>query len=124
MTLQDTIARPEIKSIGEYNPASRSAQELYGDDILMHVWWKGNPWFVAAATFRVSPQMTFADFWSGVFVPYHEEDPDFDAGKGWEQFDWFLAVGRDTVPVEVSAEQTLADLGLTHKAVLGFKTKA
>lgn len=120
MTLQDTLARPEVRSIGEYDPASRSAQELYGDDILLHVWWKGNPWFVAASTYRVSPQMRFADFWTEVFVPYHEEDPDFDASRGWEQFDWFRAVNRDTEPVDVTADVTLAGLGLTHKAVLGF----
>lgn len=124
MTLQDTIERPQIKSIGEYDFPSRSAQELYGDDMLMHVWWRGNPWFVAAATFRAPQAMPFGAFWEALFVPYHEEDPDFDASKGWEQFDWFLAVGRDYTPVTPSAEVTLADLGVTHKAVLGFSTKA
>ena len=123
MTLQDTITRPETRSIGEYNPESRSAQALYGDDMLLNVWWKGNPWFVAAACYRVPQQMSFGDFWNGLFVPYHEEDPDFDASKGWEQFDWFRAVGRETEPIEVSADSTLADLGLTHKAVLGFTSR-
>lgn len=123
MTLQDTITAPPITSIGEYNFPSRSAKELYGDDMLLMAWWKGNPWFVAAACYRVPEAMTFADFWNGVFVPYHEEDPDFDASLGWEQFDWFRAVNRDEEPITVSAEATLADLGLTHKSVLGFSTK-
>ena len=92
MTLQDTITAPEMKSLGEYNIPSRSAKELYGDDMLLMCWWKGNPWFVAAACFRVPEAMPFGEFWEGVFVPYHEEDPDFDASKGWEQFDWFHAV--------------------------------
>lgn len=122
MTLQDTIERPQTRSLGDYNPSSRSARELYGDDMLMHAWWKGNPWFVAAATFRVPMAMTWTDFWNGLFVPYHEEDPDFDSGPGWEQFAWFLAVGRDEVPVTIDPAKTLAELGVTHKAVLGFRT--
>jgi phenol hydroxylase P4 protein len=124
MTLQDTITAPPIHSIGTYDLPSRSAKELYGDDLLVHVWWKGNPWFVAAATFRAPEAMAFGDFWNALFVPYHEEDPDFDASKGWEQFDWFLAVNRDEHPVTPTAEATLAEFGVTHKAVLGFKDKA
>ena len=37
------IERPEIRSIGAYDFPSRSAQELYGDDQLVHVWYDGNP---------------------------------------------------------------------------------
>ncbi|MCO5303769.1 MAG: hypothetical protein M9923_11260 [Phycicoccus sp.] len=122
--LTDTIVAPPIVSIGEYNFPSKSAQELYGDDMLVHVWWKGNPWFVAAACFRVPQQMPWEDFWNGIFVPYHEEDPDFDASKGWEQFDWFLAVNRDATPVTPEAGKTLADLGVTHKGVFGFTAKS
>ncbi len=124
MTLQDTITAPEIKSIGEYSFPSRSAAELYGDDMLLHVWWKGNPWFVAAACFRAPQAMPFGAFWEALFVPYHEEDPDFDASKGWDQFDWFITVNRDATPISPSADATLADLGLTHKAVLGFSSKS
>ncbi|HPB72392.1 MAG TPA: phenol hydroxylase subunit P4 [Phycicoccus sp.] len=118
--LQDTIERPEIKSIGEYNFPSKSAQALYGDDMLLHVWWKGNPWFVAAACYRVPQAMTFGEFWEGVFVPYHSEDPDFNAEGGWGQFSWFIGNGRASTPISPSADVTLADLGLTHKSVLGF----
>ena len=120
MTLQDTIVAPPIRSIGEYNFPSRSARELYGDDMLMHVWWSNNPWFVAAATFRAPQAMSWGDFWNALFVPYHEEDPDFDASGGWEQFDWFLVANRERTPITPSAERTLTDLGITHKAVLGF----
>jgi hypothetical protein len=67
--------------------------------------------------------MPFGDFWNALFVPYHEEDPDFDASKGWEQFDWFLAVNRDEVPISVDPATSLADLGVTHKGVLGFKSR-
>ena len=120
MTLHDTITRPEIRSIGEYDHPSRSRQELYGDDVLLNLWWRDNPWFSAAACVRVPLAMTWADFWEGLFVPYHEEDPDFDASLGWEQFAWSL--GADTV--SPSAEVTLEGLGITHKAVLGFRARA
>ncbi len=124
MTLQDTITPPPVRSIGTYDIPSRSAQSLYGDDLLVHIWWKGNPWFVAAATFRAPAGMPFGAFWEALFVPYHAEDPDFDASKGWQQFEWFLGNGREEHPVTPSAEVSLAELGLTHKGVLGFKTPA
>ena len=79
---------------------------------------------VAAATFRAPAAMPWADFWNGLFVPYHEEDPDFDAAKGWEQFDWFLAVNREEHPVTIDPARTLSELGVTHKGVLGFRTRA
>lgn len=122
--LVDTLTDvPPVRSLGEYDIPSRSAKELYGDDMLVMVWWKGNPWFVAAACFRAPEAMPFGDFWNALFVPYHEEDPDFDASKGWEQFDWFLAVNRDEVPISVDPATSLADLGVTHKGVLGFKSR-
>ena len=117
MTLQDTITRPEIRSLGDYDVPSRSRQELYGDDILLNVWWRDNPWYCSAACYRVPLAMTWGDFWAGLFVPYHEEDPDFDASLGWEQFEWTLG----GAPVTPTADATIEGLGLTHKAVLGFR---
>jgi len=87
--------------------------------MLINVWWKGNPWFVAAAMFRAPMAMPFGAFWEALFVPYHEEDPDFDASKGWEQFDWSIS-GQSVTP---SADVSLTDLGMTHKAVLTFSSK-
>ena len=117
--LVDTLEAQPIVSIGEYNFPSRSARELYGDDMLINVWWTGNPWFVAAAMFRAPMAMPFGAFWEALFVPYHEEDPDFDASKGWEQFDWSIS-GQSVTP---SADVSLTDLGMTHKAVLTFSSK-
>ena len=82
------IERPEIRSIGAYDFPSRSAQALYGDDQLVHVWYDGNPWFVAAACFRAPKAMPFGDFWAALVLPYHEEDPHWQAwwtpvGRGW-----------------------------------------
>lgn len=120
MTLQDTITAPEIRSIGAYDFPSKSAQHRYGDDQLIMVWWKGNPWFVAAACFRAPKAMSWADFWNGLFVPYHSEDPDFDAGQGWEQFDWVIC-GESRTP---RAEDTLEGLGATHKGVIAFTSRS
>ena len=41
-----------VKSIGAYEFPSRSRQELYGDDQLVHVWFTDTLWFAAAACFR------------------------------------------------------------------------
>ena len=121
--LVDTLEAQPIVSIGDYDFPSRSARELYADDMLINVWWKGNPWFVAAAMFRAPMAMPFGAFWEALFVPYHEEDPDFDASKGWEQSDWFLVSGRESTPITPSADASLTDLGVTHMGVLGFSSK-
>ena len=63
-----------VKSIGTYDFPSKSRQELYGDDQLVHVWFQGNPWFCAAACYRAPTAMTWADFWAGMIIPWAEED--------------------------------------------------
>ena len=45
-----------VKSIGTYEFPSRSRQELYGDDQLVHLWFQGNMWFCASACFRLCPR--------------------------------------------------------------------
>lgn len=114
------IERPEIKSIGAYDFPSRSAQELYADDQLVHVWYDGNPWFVASACYRAPKAMSFGDFWSALVVPYHEEDPDWQASWTPADFVWGLD-GEDWNPVEQSS---LADLGVGHKSVIRMVRKS
>lgn len=117
--LKDTIEAPPIASIGDYSFPSRSAQELYGDDQLVNVWQMDNPWSVAAGCFRAPRAMSWADFWGGMCVPYHEEDPDFDAAAGWETYAWQL----DGQPWEPRDDATLEELGVTHKSVIGFRAR-
>ena len=100
-----------VKSIGTYEFPSRSRQELYGDDHLVHVWFKDNPWFCAAACFRAPKAMTWSDFWSQLVVPFAEEDPDFDAAAPRS---WALH-GETLVPRD---ESTLEELGVVHKDVI------
>ena len=108
------IERPEIRSIGDYDFPSRSAQELYGDDQLVHVWYDGNPWFVAAACFRAPKAMTFADFWAALVVPYHVEDPDWQ--ESWTPADFEWAV--DDAAWEPDADASLEAQGVGHKSVI------
>lgn len=102
-----------VKSIGAYAFPSRSRQELYGDDQLLHVWWRNNPFLSAAATFRAPRAMTWADFRAGLVDPWASTDPDFDAGGPAE---WHL----DGQPFAPDDGATLAQLGVGHKSLLSF----
>ncbi len=113
------IERPEIRSIGEYDFPSRSAQELYGDDQLVHVWNDGNPWFVAAACFRAPKAMSFGDFWAAMVVPYHAEDPDWQ--ESWTPADF--AWGLDDRPWSPEEGASLESLGVGHKSVIRMVKK-
>lgn len=100
-----------VKAISTYDFPSRSRQELYGDDQLVHVWFKDNPWFCSAACFRAPRAMTWGDFWSQLVIPFAEEDPDFDpaAARAWALH------GETIAPRD---DQTLEELGVVHKDVL------
>ena len=106
-----------VKAIGTYDFPSRSRQELYGDDQLVHLWWKDNPWFCAAACFRSPKAMSWGDFWNAIAVPFLEEDPDFDpaANRVWTLH------GEPFVPRD---DQTLEEIGVEHKDVIGMKVVA
>lgn len=98
---------------GEYNFPSRDRIELYGDDQLIHVFWRGNVFIVAPGCFRVPQAMTWADFVAGVVEPWAAADPDFDASKvtGWQ---------IDDKPIEPSADDTISGLGIEHKGLVSF----
>lgn len=101
-----------VRSIGEYDFPSRSRQELYGDDQLVHVWWRGNLWFVAAACFRAPKAMSWNDFLAGLVYPLFACDPDFDAATA--RFSWTV----DEKPISPSGEESLAALGVGHKSLV------
>lgn len=112
--IETVIDRPEIKSIGEYDFPSRSAQARYGDDQLVHVWYDGNPWFSAAACFRAPKAMAFGDFWAALVVPFFEEDPDWQTSWTPVEFEWDLD-GASWSPEE---GDDLQALGVGHKSVI------
>jgi phenol hydroxylase P4 protein len=102
-----------VKAIGAYSFPSRSRQELYGDDQLVHVWWRNNPFLCAAATFRAPKAMTWADFRAALVDPWAASDPDFDpAGPA----NWTLD-GEHLTPQD---DRTLEQLGVGHKSLLSF----
>jgi phenol hydroxylase P4 protein len=103
-----------VRAIGEYKFPSRSAQEHYGDDQLVHVWWQDNLWFCAAGCFRAPRAMTWADFTAALVFPWASGDPDFDPAT---VHGWVL----DGQPLEVDGTKTLAELGVGHKSLLEFR---
>jgi phenol hydroxylase P4 protein len=103
-----------VKALYDYDFPSADRQEVYGDDQLVYVHWEGNPLFCSAACFRVPQAMPFAEFVTGMVVPWAGSDPDFDstAAPAWKLFDQ---------PLTADGAASLADLGIGHKALLRFK---
>ena len=102
-----------VKAIGEYDFPSRSREELYGDDQLVHVLWRNNPMMCAAACFRAPKAMPFGEFVSAMVEPWASSDPDYVPGSaaGWR---------LEGEPIEPKDDETLADLGVRHKYLLSF----
>ena len=102
-----------VRAIGDYDFPSRSRQELYGEDQLVHVLWRGNSFLCAAATFRAPRAMPFGEFVSAIVEPWAASDPDFTPGTedGWQ---------LDGRAIEPKPDESLADLGVGHKHVLSF----
>jgi phenol hydroxylase P4 protein len=102
-----------VKSIGTYDFPSKSREELYGDDMLVHVWWKDNPMFVAAACFRAPKAMSWGDFRGAILDPWAHSDPDYDPAHA---FTWEL----DGAAFTPEDSRTLAELGIAHKHVVAM----
>ncbi len=102
-----------VKALYDYDFPSADRAELFGDDQLVYVHWDGNPLFCSAACFREPQALPFGEFGTQLVPPWAASDPDFDpAGiRDWRLFE---------DPLAVSAERSLADLGIGHKALLHF----
>ncbi|GAA0672024.1 phenol hydroxylase subunit P4 [Streptomyces thermocarboxydovorans] len=103
-----------LRAIGTYEFPSSSRQELYGEDQLVHVLWRNNMTFCAAACFRAPKTMTWADFTAGMVEPWAASDPGFVPGSARE---WTL----DDAPLSPEPHESLADLGVGHKSLLTFE---
>lgn len=97
-----------------YEFPSRSRQELYGDDQLVHVMWRGNMMFCAAACFRAPKAMKWSEFLSTMVDPWASSDPDYVPGSG---HDWVI----DGNPVKPENDRSLAEHGVGHKSLIEFK---
>ena len=104
-----------VRSIGEYNFPSRSRRQLYGDDQLVHLWWRNNRWFCAAACFRAPQAMTWSDFRTQLVQPLFAADPEFGPAT---RFEWSV----DGQPVTPADSQTLAELGVGHKILIACRS--
>lgn len=102
-----------IKSLGTYDFPSKSRQELYGDDILVHLWRKDSMFFCAAATFRLPKAMKWADFVEGVAMPLMTSDPDFDTAK---ELSWQLVDD----PFTPDPDKSLEENGIQHKNTIAL----
>ncbi|MES4889583.1 phenol hydroxylase subunit P4 [Streptomyces sp. NPDC096012] len=106
---------PVVAINDTYDFPSRSRQELYGEDLLVHVMWKGNPFFAAAATFRAPRTMPWGEFLDTVVEPWAANDPDHRPGS---QRGWTL----DGAAFTPAGDASLEGLGIGHKSVLTFGT--
>jgi phenol hydroxylase P4 protein len=104
-----------VKALYHYDFPSMDRAEVFGGDLLVYVHWEGNPLFCCAACFRVPKAMPFGEFVTRTVAPWAESDPDFDptAVGEWTLFD---------EPLAVAADESLAALGIDHKALLTFRT--
>jgi phenol hydroxylase P4 protein len=102
-----------VKALGEYNFPSRSAQELYGDDILVNVVRRDTMFFCAPVTFRAPKAMPWAAFVEGMVLPWVSSDPDFDASK---PLSWKL-VDDEFTP---DPAKSLAENGVQHKNTIAL----
>lgn len=103
-----------VRAIGEYDFPALDAKENFGDDQIVHVLWRGNPFFSAAGAFRAPSAIPFEAFLSDIVEPWLKCDPDYDpaAPKSWTV---------DDTPVD-PAGKTLAETGVEHKGLLTFTT--
>jgi len=97
-----------IKSLGNYDFPSKSREELYGDDMLVHLLRADSMFFCSAATFRAPKAMPWGDFVAAMVMPFVSSDPDFDANKS---LSWKL-VDDDFTP---DPAMSLAENGIKHK---------
>jgi phenol hydroxylase P4 protein len=104
-----------VKALYEYDYPAKDRQELFGDDILVHVMWASNMMFCAAACFRAPKAMSWADFKSQMIDPWAASDPDYDASAptGWQ-------VNGDAFSPEDGT--SLGDTGVGHKGLFTFRT--
>jgi phenol hydroxylase P4 protein len=104
-----------VKALYEYDYPSKDRQELFGDDILVHVMWANNMMFSAAACFRAPKAMSWADFKNQMIDPWAASDPDYDPSA---PTDW--QVNGDTFSPDDGT--SLADTGVGHKGLFTFRT--
>ncbi|MBM7367845.1 phenol hydroxylase subunit P4 [Gordonia hydrophobica] len=105
-----------VKALYEYKYPAADRAEIFGEDQLLYVHWRGNPLFCSAACFRAPQAMSFNDFVAEIVNPWAASDPDFEPSSitDWQLFDDALDPGDGSA--------SLTELGIGHKALLKFTT--
>lgn len=98
-----------------YEFEARDRAEVFGDDMLVHVYWQGNMLFCSAAAFRAPKAMKWSDFKANMLAGLFGVDPEY-ATLTPENTRWLL----DTTPIQPRDDQTLSEVGLTHKGLVRF----
>lgn len=104
-----------VVAISDYVFESSSRQELYGDDQLVHIWWKGNPYFVAASCFRFPKAMPWGVMVNDVLKGFFTADPDF-VPESLDSVQWII----DDKAVTPDPEKSLEENGVGHKSLVQF----
>ncbi len=103
-----------VVAISDYVFESKSRQELYGDDQLVHVWWKGNVFFVSAACFRFPKAMPWGEL-VNVLKGFYTADPDF-VPESLDSVQWII----DDKAVTPDPAKSLEENGVGHKSLIQF----
>jgi len=104
-----------VTAMYDYNWPSRSAAELYGDNQLVHIWWKGNPFYVSAATFPLPQEMPFGAL-MGLAKDFFSADPDFDP-DAFDKAQWAV----DKQPITPDPEASITANGVGLKSLVSFE---
>lgn len=103
-----------VKATYDYEYPAKDRQEVYGDDLLVHVLWSGSTFLCSAACTRLPKAMPWSAFVSDVVNPWAAADPDFDPSA---VHDWQI----DGRPFTPGADTTLESAGVVHKGVVSFR---
>ncbi|MGD9527422.1 phenol hydroxylase subunit P4 [Pseudonocardia sp.] len=104
-----------VKALYEYDFPSKDRQELFGDDILVHVMWTNNRMFASAACFRAPKAMPWSDFKATMIDAFAGSDPEYDPSA---PTDWHV----NGQPFTPDATTTLESTGVGHKGLIAFRT--
>jgi phenol hydroxylase P4 protein len=103
-----------VKAIYDYDFPAVDRAEVFGDDMLVNVWWRDNLLITTPACFRAPKAITFADFKANLVDGWAATDPDYDPAAAT---DWQV----DDQPITPDGGAALADL-VGHKGLLSFRT--
>ncbi len=104
-----------VKALYDYDFPSRDRSELFGDDQLVNVQWRGNRLLATPACFRAPRSISLAAFKEQFVDPWAATDPGYDpsAATDWQ---------ADGNPLDMGPDATLETAGIEHKGLISFRT--